>query len=361
MTTPDELSDRAIGTILGTAVGDAIGLPFENLSAHRVGRLLGKRALSHRFLFGHGMVSDDTEHTCLLAEALLLSPNDPEQFSRYLARRLRYWLLGLPAGIGRATLLGSVRLWLGIDPACSGVHSAGNGPAMRSALLGVCLGEDLETLRRYVRAATRLTHTDARAERGALVVALAAHHGATRGPQAVNAGELIRQIRETAQDADGEMQQWLTALESALSRNDSLASFAETLGIRQAVTGYVYHTVPIALYAWLTNPSDYRMAVDSVVRLGGDTDTVGAICGALAGATLGAARLPQDWLDGICDVPYGTGYMRRLGAALAKRLTGPDEGACRPPKRLWLLTLPRNLVFLAIVLLHLMHRLLPPW
>ena len=68
-----------------------------------------------------------------------------------------------------------IKLWLGFPATRSGVFSAGNGPAMRAALLGVCYGNDVPRLRALVRASTRITHTDPKAEYGALTVALAAH------------------------------------------------------------------------------------------------------------------------------------------------------------------------------------------
>jgi len=102
--------DAITGAILGCAVGDAIGLPYEGLSRRRGIRLLGKPD-RHRFVIGRGMVSDDTEHTCMVAQALCASPSDPEVFTRQLGRRLRWWLLGLPAGIGSATLRATLTLW----------------------------------------------------------------------------------------------------------------------------------------------------------------------------------------------------------------------------------------------------------
>src|SRR4029077_13818183 len=70
--------ERAIvGSILGTAVGDAIGLPYEGLSPRRARRAFGPPD-RHRFLLGRGMVSDDTEHTCMVAQALMSSRNDAE-------------------------------------------------------------------------------------------------------------------------------------------------------------------------------------------------------------------------------------------------------------------------------------------
>ena len=92
-----------VGSILGTAIGDSVGLPYEGLSRRRAERLLGPPD-RHRFFFGRGMVSDDTEHTCMVAQSLIRSGGDPDAFGRSLAWGFRLWMLGLPAGIGFATL-----------------------------------------------------------------------------------------------------------------------------------------------------------------------------------------------------------------------------------------------------------------
>ncbi|GMQ74851.1 MAG: hypothetical protein BMS9Abin01_0091 [Gammaproteobacteria bacterium] len=158
--------------LLGTAVGDAIGLPYEGLSRRRAARLLGAPD-RHRLLFGRGMVSDDAEQTCLVAQALIVAGGNHEIFLKRLARGLRLWMLGLPAGVGFATLRACLKLWLGVSPKRSGVFSAGSGPAMRSAILGAAV-HDRDELVTLVRLSTRITHTDPKAEYGALAVALAA-------------------------------------------------------------------------------------------------------------------------------------------------------------------------------------------
>src|SRR5262249_13042069 len=156
-----------------------------------------------------------------------------------------------------------------------------NAPAMRSALLGVCLGDNLDKLRAYVRAATRLTHTDPRAERGALLVALAARHGATSSPDGVDLSAFLHGAREAMPDMDAELAALLQRVEEHGRRKASLVEFADALGQRRGVSGYVYHTVPVALYAWLRRPGDFRRAVEDVIALGGDADSTGAITGAL--------------------------------------------------------------------------------
>lgn len=110
-----DLCDRFAGLLLGTAVGDALGLPAEGLSRGRV-RRMWRGVWRHWFLFGHGMLSDDTEHTLFVTQALLTHPDDVVAFQRCLIWKLRLWLLGLPAGIGLATLKSILRLWLGYSP-----------------------------------------------------------------------------------------------------------------------------------------------------------------------------------------------------------------------------------------------------
>jgi ADP-ribosyl-[dinitrogen reductase] hydrolase len=354
--------DQLTGVILGTAVGDALGLPREGLSRRRARRLFGRPPLRHRFLLRWGMASDDTEHTCLVGQALLRAPHDADAFARSLAWRLRWWLLGLPAGTGRATLRAVLKLWLGFSPRGSGVYSAGNGPAMRAALLGVCLGEDLDRLRAYVRASTRLTHTDPRAERGALLVALAARHGAARGPQGVRAEAFWREARDALPDRDQELDGLLDRLDDHLRRRVPAEGFADALGLERGVSGYVYHTVPLALYCWLRHPGDFRAAVEEVIDLGGDADSTGAVVGGIAGATVGAAGIPAEWVRGLFEWPRSVGWMRKLAGRLAGRFgPGGSPAGGGPVGLFWPGLIPRNLLFLAVVLAHAFRRLLPPW
>ena len=139
---PDDLARTGAftGCLLGTAVGDALGLPFEGIGPRRL-RRLKVLPLRHRLLPGLGLLSDDTEHACLNAQALARSNGDLEVFSKVLAWGLRFWLLSLPAGIGLGTLRALTKLLLGVSPRRSGVASDGNGPMMRAPVLGVFAGD----------------------------------------------------------------------------------------------------------------------------------------------------------------------------------------------------------------------------
>ncbi len=356
-----DLSDRITGVILGTAVGDALGLPREGLSRGRVRRMFGAGPLRHRLVFGCGMISDDTEHTCLVGQALLRSPDDADRFAQSLAWRLRWWLLGLPAGVGMATGRAILKLWCGFPPDGSGVWSAGNGPAMRAALLGACLADDPDRLRQFIRASTRLTHTDPRAETGASLVALAAAH-ASRTTGEFAPGEMLDALRAAVPAGDEELSEILGRFAEDFRRGASTEDYAANLGLHHGVSGYIYHTVPVALYCWLRARGNFRLALEDGIGLGGDADTVGAIVGALCGATVGARGIPPEWLAGLMEWPRSERWMRELASCLATCF--PDFGpalASTTVPLFWPAQLLRNVFFLMVVLCHGFRRVLPPY
>ena len=346
-----DLREAFAGALLGTAVGDGLGLPAEGMSRQRIQRRWHGQ-WRHRFLFRRGMVSDDTEHTLFVAQALLAHPNDPAAFQRCLAWKLRLWLLGIPAGIGFATLRAILKLWLGFSPTRSGVRSAGNGPAMRSAIIGAYFFDEPESRREFVAAATSLTHTD---------------------PRALTAASAVAEAAALAIRMDEPIDDWLTAL-PRLSRDDewralcrklsdafaagiSVQAFAESLGLRNAVTGYAYHSVPVALYAWVRHRGDFRAAMESALNCGGDTDSVGAIVGALAGTDVGRESIPFEWLSGICEWPRTNRSLEQIAERLARQKeVGRPLG---PVRYFWPGLIPRNFIFLVAVLLHGFRRLLP--
>lgn len=359
----DAARHRAIaGCLLGTAVGDAIALPFEGLSRRRISRWL-RGPLKHGFFFGRGFCSDDTEHTCMVAQALLTARAEGERkwfvhvFTHNLAWRLRLWLLGLPAGIGLATLRSIVKQWVHLAAHADGVDSAGNGPAMRSAILGVCHGDDPKLLRELVRASTRLTHTDPRAEAGAFAVAWAAHLASQ--PEAPSAASFWASLSQSHQEPGGALLVPVAEAVKSVQQQEDTFEFAARIGCAQGVGGFVMHTVPVALHVWLTHSEDYAGALETVVRCGGDTDTVGAIVGALVGARVGPEGIPEAWRDNLWEWPRSRRWLGDLATRLA------DERSDRHWRGALPLNVPalllRNLLFMVWVLAHGFRRLLPPY
>lgn len=311
----------------------------------------------YHLLPGRGMVSDDTEHACMTVQACTAAGDDPERFARNLARRLRLWLLAVPAGAGLATVKATLKLLAGFSHQHSGVFSAGNGPAMRSPILGVAI-EDLALLKQFVRESTRLTHTDPKAEYAALGVALAARLAAdgSRVAPELYRNELARLLH--GQAADEFLHLVDRAIESMLAGQDTHL-FALSLGLERGVSGYVYHTVPVVLHSWLRNQQDFRAAVVDVIHCGGDTDTTGAIVGGIVGAAVGKNGIPTEWISGLWEWPRTVRWMEVIAQQLfvARANRTPLRPNHLPP----LAVVPRNLLFFAIVMAHGFRRLLPPY
>ena len=347
-------ASRAIaGVLIGTAVGDAIGLPMEGLSARRQQRLF-PLPLRHRLLGCYGLTSDDTEHTVMLAQALLAHPTDSVGFQRCFAWKLQWWLLSLPAGVGFATLRSILKLWLGCSPTKSGVYSAGNGPAMRSALLGVYFSKDREVLAKFVHASTIITHRDPRAEIAARAVAETAAWMAERR-------EDVFMLIESL-EALSPLPEWVSLVEKlsqSLSSMQSTSGFASSIGAIHGVSGYAFQSVPVAVYAAIRHRESFETALKEAITCGGDSDTVGAITGALVGARIGVEGVPESWRSGLAEWPRSLSFMLKLAERLARQSGTPTRlGSIA---YFWPILPLRNVLFLAIVLTHGFRRMFPPF
>jgi len=354
---PDRRS-RFRGLLLGQAVGDAIGLPAEGIPRPRAVKLFRGR-WRHRLVWGRGMVSDDTEHAFFVGQCLLACGDSAEAFARRLGWCLRWWLLSIPAGVGFATLRSIVRLWLGFDPSTSGVFSAGNGPAMRAPVIGATFASSPELMDAFIEASTRITHTDPKASIGArAIAALAAWIVCEKLAQRPSPGDFIS-VLEADGRGDDEWVRIVSAVRNACEAKLGVGEFARELGLERGVSGYVYHTVPIVVYAWYRHFGDFEKTLSAVVECGGDTDTTGAIAGALAGATVGEAGVPADWLSGIIEWPRSIALLGRLADELAGGTKGQAPSA--PLRYFWPGCLLRNTFFTLVVLLHGFRRALPPY
>ncbi|BBO35614.1 ADP-ribosylglycohydrolase family protein [Lacipirellula parvula] len=343
-----------LGCILGAAVGDAAGLRREGLSRRRAARLYGVDAVRPELIFGKGFCSDDTEHTLLAAYSLARTGCQPQEFEREFAQQLKRWIATAPVGVGFATLKACLRLLVGFGPAHSGVRSAGNGPAMRSAILGV-VASSTEALIALNRCSTRLTHTDPRAEEGALLVARAARLTIDGNQQTP-----LELLHAASQDATGdELRRRIANAVAALERGESPQEFADSQDWIGGVTGYVNQSVPAALYCWASSPTDMRACVTNAVLLGGDTDSVASIAGAICGANIGVEGVPGDWVARLSEWPRTTEWMATLARSLDE--AAASHSPAQTPSLRWTATLGRNLVVAAVVIELALRRLLPPY
>jgi len=155
--------------------------------------------------------------------------------------------------------------------------------------------------------------------------------------------------------AEEEWQSTLSRIEAGLVAQDSVDEFVLGMGLKRGVTGYSLHVVPVAIYAWLRHPNDFREALSAALNCGGDTDTVGAILGAMAGATVGEGGIPVEWREGVWEWPRSVAFMRKVAERLAEQMD--SSSVVGAVSLFWPGIIPRNLLFLAVVLVHGFRRL----
>ena len=343
------------GLLLGTVIGDSLGLPAEGLSRSRIAKFY-PQIWQQRFFFGTGWISDDSEHSLFIAQSLLTHPDDVLAFKRRFAWCLRGWIVGLPAGVGLASLVSCLKLWLFLPK--TAIFSAGNGAAMRSAAIGALFCQDESERRAYVEAATRLSHSDPKALTGALAIAeisawVLRNLGTARPVWSVIYTLLVR---------CGEDEEWQVLLQKmtvAQAKNVSVAVFAAEIANITAVSGYVYQSVPVVIYAWFRHYGNFATSLESVMRCGGDTDTTAAMLGALAGAVVGEAGIPAAWLDDFREYPRSRSVFVQVADKLAE--VAETQKPCSPVAYAWWWLPLRNGLFMFWVLLHGFRRLLPPY
>lgn len=276
--------------LLGTAIGDALGVPFETKLANYEPLVAwdGKTFLgSEHHKLKPGQYSDDTQMSLMVAESLLenhgFNPDD-------LAERYVDWIVSKRArGYGKTTLLAVQNLINGKHWSESGIPgSYGNGTAMRAAPFGVYFRNDLQSLIAIAKMDSAITHASEEAEAGAIAIALASAY-------AVNGetGDLLDELWKVLPDSK---------VKSTVYSLDSLVDspyITPEQALRVIGTkGDVRQTVPAALYCFLKF-DNYHDAVFAAIKAGGDTDTTAAIVGALFGAKFGMPGLNTDLVKAV--------------------------------------------------------------
>jgi hypothetical protein len=152
---------------------------------------------------------------------------------------------------------------------------------------------------------------------------------------------------------------WSIKPPTAQSAQQSTQEFATSIGCGERISGYVLHTVPVALHACFRYPDDVRMAVLETVRCGGDSDSTAAIVGGILGARVGHGSIPDDWLQSLWEWPRSVRWMSALE-------TNWRRSWCRTSRRshcrfFTLAVLPRNLFLFLLALMHVVRRALPPY
>jgi poly(ADP-ribose) glycohydrolase ARH3 len=277
--------DAVAGALLGTFVGDALGMPYEGLAAAAVPSRL-EMIEARR---GKGTYTDDTEMMIVLAEAFLERCDPARGYGAGTLEVLALWRQGVPVDAAARRLF-------------DGEGSLGNGAAMRIAPIAVLFADSPDELRAQAERSALLTHAHPLAVDAAIAQA-AAIAAALRGEDIVAAARTAARRPTTRRRLD----------EAAALIGSDLgpAAVGERLG--NSATGH--ESVPTAIFAAASHMG-FEEAVSFAVRCGGDTDTLGAMAGALAGAAYGAASIPARWLDALENGHRGRRYVERLSGAL---------------------------------------------
>lgn len=342
--------------LLAIALADAHGLPVENLSPQRIQRWFPKGLPPFLLLGGRGLMSDDTEHAAITARALALSGAHPERFERELARGLKRWLWALPPTTGMATARALVKLTLGVPPKRSGVDSAGNGACMRAPILGA-LVDDQDLLWELTLRSSRMTHKDLRAIDGAFLVARWTQMARLAGHR-ISIDQLKNGTNPRHVRPDSSLWLALREVEQSLSKNETAAEFCCRKGWKQGPTGFVMHTVPAAFHVVLWESETWEEAVREAVLLGGDTDSVAALVGAMR-CVLPGQDLPKAWVERWRDWPRTKDWLEATERSAMLATSSRTPVAC--PDVSWGVCLARNLLMWGLVLGHGVRRALPPY
>jgi ADP-ribosyl-[dinitrogen reductase] hydrolase len=284
-----ELRERVLGSILGLAIGDALGAPFEFRRRTQVAFPLPAFELPWMGLPA-GTWTDDTAMARNLWRSLIdhdgaFDPGDV--LERHLA-----WLRSDPPDVGNQTRLALQEAAAGTSDAARVVFerrgpevSAGNGSVMYCAPLGVVRARRPEALVEEAPALSRLTHWDGRCQTACLAVtsAVAALVLGEAADAAVLGGLAVVSDRE-----GGEELEFL------------VGEAGRTRQIDGPDQGFALFTAGIALQV-AGEELGFEDGLRHVVGLGGDTDTNAAVSGALLGALHGLRAIPPAWLDALVE------------------------------------------------------------
>ncbi|MEM3464520.1 MAG: ADP-ribosylglycohydrolase family protein [Candidatus Bathyarchaeia archaeon] len=294
------LKSKFVGCLIGSAVGDALGSSFEGFSSSKVD--------AESFC---GRWTDDTHMMIGVAESLIANKafdgNHMAQtfVKNYEQEPWRGYASGPPKVFrwiksGVAWNEAARRLF-------GGVGSFGNGAAMRVAPVGLFYYDDFEKLRAVAYNQSQITHTHELGMEGAALQAYA-----------------VALAVKTSPSCNFDPYDFLAALKNLtnnkvygakLERVKELLSKAadKKAVVRELGNGVeAPNSVPTALYCFLCNWNSFENAVLYAVSLGGDTDTIGAMTGAISGAYHGAEAIPENWRNKL----ERKNYIERLAEKL---------------------------------------------
>jgi poly(ADP-ribose) glycohydrolase ARH3 len=300
--------ERFAGCLLGEAVGDGLGAPYEGLSADNLYWLCGVAVELVKNPSGDILYyTDDTQMLIGVAETLadhgriveeplcqaFVANYQPE---RKYGRGARLVLEGMATGGD----------WRGIAANHFPGGSLGNGAAMRVAPVGLLFGDDLDRVWEEARLSALPTHVHPLGVEGAQILAAAVALAARQ--EHLGRKAFYNTLRRRAHTEEF---RWALGAAARLRHGDTLSFLGNSLEAHRSVV--------TAIACFTSAPRSYEDAVARALGQGDDTDTLAAMTGALSGAHLGLDAIPPALLDKLEDGPKGRTYLRRLASRLYER------------------------------------------
>ena len=326
-----EMQERILGAVLGLAVGDALGVPveFQPRDALRREPVTGMRGFGSHHQ-PPGTWSDDTSLAMCLLESLLGAG-----FSLYDAGRRfvawhdsNYWTArGSVFDVGNATAEAIRRLKRGtpaVEAGGKGETDNGNGSLMRLLPASICFARSPEAMAaRAISQFSSITHAHPRSRLACILFSWLA--------SALLEGKDPAAALQEAKARAGTLTGYAAELEHfGLLLQQDLAGLPEG---RISSGGYVVHTLTAAVWCLLGTGS-FRDCVLRAVNLGGDTDTTGAVAGALAGLHYGLSSIPTEWTEALARAKEIRDCAGRLHSLCAEPPPFPDSYWILPGKLL---------------------------
>ena len=280
--------------------------------------------------YPRGQYTDDTQLTLATIESIVRRGDlEPADVARSIASLWRHDSVVGPGGActRAATAFLMTRDWTTCD---APVGQAGNGTAMRTAVLGLFFLRDPERLPAAVADISRITHRNPRNVAGGIAIAKAAQLLATgEHPKPVGfCGEIAAAMppyETTFSDLVEELPSRLKEDREAALHAIAWAGLPRPEFSRPVITPFVVPTVLAALWSLLRKPNSWTGAVAEAIGLGGDVDTLGAIVGALAGARLGAPAIPSHLASGVLGSERIKVLASRYDEVVTGRRVTPDS------------------------------------
>jgi len=283
------LKSKFLGALIGTGVGDALGAFFEGRREIEVGEI---EAIAERQQIL--TYTDDAHMMIGVAESLIgIGGFDGEDMARtfmknYELEPFRGYGPG-PPYIFRLMKAGAA--WDEVAQRLYHGGSYGNGSAMRIAPIGVFYHDNPAMLREVVYKSSQITHAHNLGKEGAALQAYAIALATNLEPtEAFHQGDFLAKLTSFVQDAV--YKEKLNMIDELIEQPDKEEVIIELGNGIEA-----FNSVPTAIYSFLSQPHSFAQAVLHAISLGGDTDTIGAMTGAISGAYLGFESIPVRWKD----------------------------------------------------------------